>query len=91
MRVGHRQTWLRWINELSPMSSKISNYPLEDRRAMAEALAFAAPDGPSGMRCEDGCCENEAGDFCADCGRPRDDHPYRHPFKSALKVPPGVR
>lgn len=53
--LNHEKTWLVWINQLSPISPTISNVSLEDRVALAGALALASPGGPSGVECVDTC------------------------------------
>lgn len=53
--LRHEKTWLMWINEISPLSPKISNTSLQDREFLAKALAMAVPDGPAGVPCVDEC------------------------------------
>lgn len=55
MSSGHCKTWLAWINKLSPISPTISNVSLEEREALASALAIASPGGPVGVQCIDDC------------------------------------
>lgn len=58
--MRHRKTWLLWINQLSPISPMVSNVSLGDREALADALAFASPGGPVGIKCVDPCnCHGE--------------------------------
>jgi hypothetical protein len=51
----HQLTWLRWLEELSPLARSITNYTDRDRVAMAQALALAAPGGPVGFTHAEDC------------------------------------
>lgn len=60
MITNHFQTWLLWLQNLSPMAQIVTNYTGDDRRAMAEALSLAAPQGPAGFLCVDECrCDQD--------------------------------
>lgn len=53
--MSHFKTWLLWLDTISPMQKTISNFTGQERQAMAEALAMASPQGPSGFQCVDEC------------------------------------
>jgi len=45
---GHRDTWRLWLDIITKLDG-------ETAEAVAEALSFAAPDGPLGVPCVDEC------------------------------------
>lgn len=52
----HKVTWKKWIDEMSSIRDFSEKY----RDSMAEALSFAAPDGPRGFACVDDCrCDDQ--------------------------------
>lgn len=73
----HVKTWMSWINTLSPIGTTPRNYPLDDRVAMAQALAIAAPEGPDGMVCQDDC-------DCGSLGKVGDRAAFRAGYDQAV-------
>ena len=53
MMDRHVKTWYRWLEKLTVMGKE--KFTDAERFAMAEAMSYAAPEGPHGVVCEDGC------------------------------------
>lgn len=54
---GHVRTWYRWLEHLTIIGLS-ERFTEQDRMAMAEALGMAAPEGPEGIPCLDGCAQH---------------------------------
>lgn len=58
MSGDHRETWRRWLTEVSPWRKQMPSETIEN---MAEALALSAPTGPAGFPCQELQCEQHSG------------------------------
>lgn len=61
----HQITWRTFIEQVSVMRS--DKFTDTERAAMVEAVSIAAPEGPRGMKCEDGCSEHSESCASAVC------------------------
>jgi len=51
--VRHPKTWRAFVEHLTVLRS--DRFTETERTALVEALTFAAPQGPRGVECKDGC------------------------------------